>query len=111
MKVGFIGLGQMGSAMARNVIKAGHDVTVYNRTLERAEAIKSAGAQVAGTPGEAAAEAEALITMLADDRALEDVMFGAGRVIEALPSGAVHISMSTIGVALSRRLLSAHRQH
>jgi len=111
MKVGFIGLGQMGSGIARNLIKAGHAVTVYNRTRARAESLQSAGAHVAGSPGEAASSAEALITMLADDRAVEDVLFGAGRAIAALPAGAVHISMSTISVALSRRLVDAHREH
>jgi 3-hydroxyisobutyrate dehydrogenase-like beta-hydroxyacid dehydrogenase len=108
MKVGFIGLGQMGSGMARNLIKAGHTLAVYNRTRGRAEELQMLGAKVAGTPGEAAADAEALITMVADDRALEDVIFAPGDVIQSLPAGAVHISMSTISVALSRRLAAAH---
>ena len=114
MKVGFIGLGSMGSGMARNLIKAGHTLVVYNRTRSRAEELRPLGAQVAATPGEAAAGAEAVITMLADDRALEDAVFGPGNVLESLPEDAVHISMSTISVALSRRLAAAHqekRQH
>jgi 3-hydroxyisobutyrate dehydrogenase-like beta-hydroxyacid dehydrogenase len=110
MKVGFVGLGNMGSAMARNLIKAGHTVTVYNQTRSRAEALQSLSATVARTPGEAAFGAEALITMVADDRAVEDVIFGQGSVIGSLPAGAVHISMSTMGVALSRRLVAAHRE-
>src|SRR5258705_10240531 len=100
MKVGFIGLGNMGSAMARNLIKAGHDVTVYNRTRSRAEAFASLGARVAATPPEVASDANALITMLADDAAVEDVIFAPGNSIEALAAGAVHISMSTISVGL-----------
>jgi 3-hydroxyisobutyrate dehydrogenase-like beta-hydroxyacid dehydrogenase len=114
MKAGFIGLGSMGSGMARNLIKAGHSLTVYNRTRSRAEELQPLGAQVAALPGEAAAGAEVVITMLADDRALEDVVFGQGNVLESLPAGAVHVSMSTISVALSRRLAAAHqekRQH
>src|ERR1700742_1693112 len=104
MKVGFIGLGNMGSAIARNLIKAGHSLTVYNRTRSRAEAFESLGAGVAETPGAAAAGAEVLVTTLADDRAVEEIIFEPGGAIEALTAGAVHISMSTISVGLSRRL-------
>ncbi|MEK6303338.1 MAG: NAD(P)-dependent oxidoreductase [Acidobacteriota bacterium] len=110
MKVGFIGLGNMGSAIARNLIKSGHNLTVYNRTRRRAEVFASLGARIAETPAEAAADAEALITMLADDAALEGVILSPGNAIEALPAGAVHISMSTISVALSRRLAESHRE-
>jgi 3-hydroxyisobutyrate dehydrogenase-like beta-hydroxyacid dehydrogenase len=110
MKVGFVGLGNMGSAIARNLIKAGHHLTVYNRTRSRAEAFTSAGARIAETPSEAAADAEVLITMLADDVAVQDVIFSPGNVIGTLPAGAVHISMSTISVGLSRRLADSHRE-
>ena len=110
MKVGFIGLGNMGSGVARNLIKAGHDLTVYNRTQSRAEPFASLGARIAETPSEAAANAEVLITMLADDAAVEAVIFAPGSAIEVLPANAVHISMSTISVALSRRLAEAHRK-
>ena len=68
MKVAFIGLGNMGSHMARHLMRAGHDVTVWNRTLSKAEELRAQGAKVAKSPGEAAKEAEAVITMLADDR-------------------------------------------
>lgn len=110
MKVGFVGLGNMGSVMARNLVKAGHTLTVYNQTRSRTEELHSLGATVARTPGEAASGAEALITMVADDRAVEDVIFGQGNVIGSLPAGSVHISMSTMGVALSHRLVAAHRE-
>jgi 3-hydroxyisobutyrate dehydrogenase-like beta-hydroxyacid dehydrogenase len=109
MKIGFIGLGSMGSAMAQNLIKAGHSLTVYNRTRSRAKEFESS-ATIAETPAAAATGVEALITMLADDHALEDVIFASGNVIDALPADAVHISMSTISVALSRRLTEAHRE-
>ena len=108
MKIGFIGLGNMGAGMARNLIKAGHDLIVYNRTRSRAEELQRLGAKVADTPAAAAARTEALITMLADDRAVQDVIFEPGRAIDSLTAGAVHISMSTISVALSRRLQMAH---
>ena len=110
MRVGFIGLGNMGSAIASNLIKAGHNLTVYNRTRSRAEPFVSLGARIAETPREAAADAEVLITMLADDAAVEGVISAPGDAIEALPAGAVHISMSTISVALSRRLAEAHQR-
>src|SRR2546428_124035 len=108
MRVGFIGLGKMGSAMARNLIKARHSLVLHNRTRSRAEELQPLGAEVAGTPGEAASGVEALITMLADDRAVEDAMLGPGQALQSLPAGAVHIGMSTISVALSRRLAAAH---
>jgi 3-hydroxyisobutyrate dehydrogenase-like beta-hydroxyacid dehydrogenase len=118
MKIAFIGLGNMGSAMAQNLIKAGHSLHVYNRTRSRAEELKSLGATVADTPGEAAAGAEIAITMLADDHALEVVLFGPEKgsanpkdsLLGALPADAIHISMSTISVALSRRMAAAHAE-
>jgi 3-hydroxyisobutyrate dehydrogenase-like beta-hydroxyacid dehydrogenase len=110
MRIGFIGLGSMGSPIASNLIKAQQALTVYNRTQSRSAELQPMGAKIAGSPSEAASDAEALITMLADDRAVEEVVFTHGNAIEALPAGAVHISMSTISVALSRRLEAAHRE-
>src|SRR5881392_2776286 len=110
MKVGFIGLGMMGSGMARNLIKAGHVLVVFNRTRSRAQELAQLGATVAATPGEAAGSAEVLITMLADDHALEDAILGPGRALQSLPAGAIHVGMSTISVAMSRRLQAAHRE-
>ncbi|HKX31918.1 MAG TPA: NAD(P)-dependent oxidoreductase [Blastocatellia bacterium] len=110
MKVGFIGLGNMGLPIARNLINAGHSLTVYNRTRSRAEELRSLGAKIAETPGEAALEAEVLLTMLADDRALEEIFFAPGEAIQSLAAGAVHVSLSTISVSLSRRLADAHRE-
>ena len=111
MNIAFIGLGNMGSAMARNLIKAGHTLAVYNRTRNRAEEFKALGARVAATPAEAASGAEVAITMLADDHAVEAVVFGKGNLLKSLPANPVHISMSTISVALSRRLAAAHTEH
>ena len=108
MKVAFIGLGNMGSHMARHLLRAGHDVTVWNRTLSKAEELRSQGAKVAKSPGEAAKEAEAVITMLADDHAVESAVLHPGGVMESLPQNAAHISMSTISVALSRKLAEEH---
>ena len=109
MQIGFIGLGNMGQGMARNLLQAGHQVTVHNRTRSRGEALVAAGARLAETPGEAAL-GEAVITMVADDRALEAIAFGEGGIIARLPPQAIHVSMSTISVALSDRLTEAHRE-
>lgn len=110
MKVGFIGLGSMGSAMARNLLKAGHEVTVYNRTRVRAEEMAREGAKVAASPAETAS-GEVVITMLADDHALEDVLLGSGNLLAKLRAVQIHVSMSTISVELSRNLVEAHRRH
>lgn len=109
MKVGFIGLGQMGTGMAANLIKAGHEVTVYNRTPSKAQALAEQGAQAAAQPADAC-RGDAVITMLADDTVLETFAFGDKGVVASLSKGAIHISMSTISVALSERLSKAHAE-
>ncbi len=107
MDVGFIGLGHMGTPMARNLLKAGHRLTVYNRPRSKAEALAREGAQVADRVADAC-KGDALITMLADDAAVESVVFGDGGALSALRRDAIHISMSTISSALSDRLAEAH---
>jgi len=107
MKVGFIGLGRMGAGMAANLLKAGHEVTVYNRTPGKRQALVEQGAHAAARVAEAC-RGDAVITMLADDDALESVVFGDKGVIGSLGQGAIHLCMSTISVALSARLAAAH---
>src|SRR5256886_5820580 len=109
MKTTFIGLGNMGLPMARNLLQAGHALVVYNRTPARAQMLKQLGATVADGPAAAARGAEVLITMLGDDDAVEAMVLGDGGALAALPRGAIHISMSTISPALSRRLSERHR--
>jgi 3-hydroxyisobutyrate dehydrogenase-like beta-hydroxyacid dehydrogenase len=109
LDVGFIGLGNMGAAMTRNLVKAGHRATVYNRTHAKAEALAAEGARVAERTADAC-RSEILITMLADDAAVEAVLFGDGGVLRSLAAGAIHVSMSTISVALSERLEQMHRR-
>jgi 3-hydroxyisobutyrate dehydrogenase-like beta-hydroxyacid dehydrogenase len=108
MKIGFIGLGRMGSGMARNLLRAGHEVTVYNRTREKAEALSKDGARAADSPANACRDSEAVFTMLADDAAVEHVVFGENGVASALAKNAVHISSGTISTALARRLGAEH---
>jgi 3-hydroxyisobutyrate dehydrogenase-like beta-hydroxyacid dehydrogenase len=107
MDIAFLGLGRMGSGMAANLLKAGHNLTVWNRTRSRADELQSRGARVAATPAEAA-RAGIVITMLADDHAVESAVFSDSGILRALPPGGIHISMSTISVALSTRLAEAH---
>ena len=95
-RLAFLGLGAMGAPMATRLIDAGHDVTVWNRTRQRAEAVDGA-ARVADSPADAAAGAEAAITMLATPDVVRDVLLGPDGVAAALPPGAIVIDMSTIG--------------
>src|SRR5207248_2954092 len=107
MKVGFIGLGQMGAGMAANLLKAGHEVTVYNRTRAKAAALVREGAEEAATIA-GACRGDAVFTMLANDNVVEAVVSGENGIIESLPAGAIHISSSTISVGLAERLAAAH---
>jgi 3-hydroxyisobutyrate dehydrogenase-like beta-hydroxyacid dehydrogenase len=109
MDLGLIGLGMMGGAMARNLLRAGHRLTIYNRTRSRAEELQSAGALIAETPAETCRGA-AVITCLADDGAVESIVFGEDGVAGALAAGGVHISMSTLSLACVTRLAHAHRE-
>ncbi len=109
MNVGFIGLGRMGAGMAANLVKAGHEVTVYNRTADKTKPLVEQGAKAAARAVDAC-RGDGVITMLADDGALESVAFGGEGVIGSLGRGAIHICMSTISVALSARLADAHAE-
>jgi 3-hydroxyisobutyrate dehydrogenase-like beta-hydroxyacid dehydrogenase len=107
MEVGLIGLGSMGSGIAKSLLRAGHRLTVFNRTRTRAEALRSDGANVAGSIADAC-RGEAVLTMLADDAAVEAQVLGPGGILASLPRGGVHVSLSTISVALSDRLAVEH---
>ena len=107
MKIGFIGLGRMGSAMAANLLKAGNDVTVFNRSPGKLRPLIELGAHAAASIADAC-RGELTVTMLADDTAVADAAFSTGGIINVLPKGAIHLSMSTISVALSKRLTEAH---
>lgn len=108
MDVGFIGLGSMGRGMARNLLKAGHRLSVYNRSRGPADELTREGALKAATP--AAVGGDIVVTMLADDTALESVVLGSAGLVTGMRRGAVHLSMSTVSVALSDRLEEAHRR-
>jgi 3-hydroxyisobutyrate dehydrogenase-like beta-hydroxyacid dehydrogenase len=108
MKLAFIGLGSMGHAMAGLLLSAGHELAVFNRTRERAESLAARGARIASTPADAARDVEVVVTMLSDDAAVESVTFGTEGLLATLAHGAVHVSSSTISVALADRLAEAH---
>ena len=111
MNTGFVGLGKMGSGMAHNLLKAGNQVYVYNRSREKAEAFaKQNGGTVAASPAEAARKAEIVFSMLADDNALASVLFGDDGILAGLREGAVHVSSSTISTAFARKMAEEHAQ-
>jgi 3-hydroxyisobutyrate dehydrogenase-like beta-hydroxyacid dehydrogenase len=110
MKLGFVGLGSMGFAMAESLLSQGHQLFVYNRTHEKAQPLHEAGARICATPGETARDAEIVISMLADDSAVEAVTLGPTGILAELPPSSVHVSCSTISVALSERLAGQHAE-
>jgi 3-hydroxyisobutyrate dehydrogenase-like beta-hydroxyacid dehydrogenase len=109
LQIGFIGLGNMGAAMAANLVKAGHDVTVYNRSRAKVDPLVAEGARPADSVADAC-RGDVVITMLANDDAVEAVTFGDGGILASLGRGATHVSSSTISVPLSERMTAAHAQ-
>ena len=108
MKVAFIGLGRMGSAMARRLLDAKHEVAVYNRTSGKTQALASAGARAVTSTKDAAAFGDAVFTMLADDAALRDVVNQAGGLLASLPKGGIHICAGTHSVAVIQEMKALH---
>lgn len=110
MQIGFVGLGQMGGAMAGNLVRAEHALTVWNRSPQKSAPLVAAGARLAASPRLAAQGKAAVVTMLADDEALEAVVAGDDGLLAGLAPGALHISMSTIAVATADRLAARHAE-
>ena len=109
MEAGLIGLGQMGTGIAKSLLRAGHRLKVYNRTVQRAQALVGDGAVVVSSVADACRE-DVVMTMLSDDAAVDAVTFGQGGIAASLKRSAVHVSLSTISVALSERLATEHAQ-
>jgi 3-hydroxyisobutyrate dehydrogenase-like beta-hydroxyacid dehydrogenase len=109
MNVGFIGLGHMGTGMAANLLKAGHKVTVYNRSPIKHRELFDRGAHLADQVADAC-RGDAVITMLSDDHALESVVHGEKGLVSSLSKEAIHICMATISVSLSERLAALHAE-
>jgi len=108
MRVAVLGLGKMGVPIAERLLNAGHELTVWNRTPGRAESLAKRGARVAGSAAEAVGGAEVIFSVVFDDKALEEVLFGGG-ALKAMTPGAIHVNLSTLGVACSERMTIAHR--
>lgn len=113
MNIAWLGLGNMGMPMAEHLYAAGFPLVVYNRTAEKAHlfAAEKKEVQVAETPAAAALGADVIITMLADDQALEGVINGENGILKTAAKGAIHLSMSTVSVALIERLTAVHQNH
>src|SRR5262245_36720216 len=110
MKVGFVGLGRMGQAMATRMLQAGHELAVFNRTPEKAKPLADAGAKIVKSIAEAASFGEVVFTMLTDDAAVESVARQKGGLLEAMPKGAIHVCSGTHGVGIIRTLTEEHRK-
>ncbi|MDQ3911218.1 MAG: 2-hydroxy-3-oxopropionate reductase [Actinomycetota bacterium] len=109
-KVGFVGLGIMGKPMARNLIAAGHELVVYNRSQEKAEELAEQGAEVAGSPKEIAEQSRVIITMLPDSPEVEEVLAGETGVFEGIREGSLVVDMSTISPVVTRQLAEQARK-
>jgi 3-hydroxyisobutyrate dehydrogenase-like beta-hydroxyacid dehydrogenase len=108
--IGFIGLGNMGLPMATNLLAAGYSLRAYNRTLEKGRSLADQGAVLANIPAEAVTENAIVITMLANDQALEEVVLGENGILERLSPGSIHLSMSTVSPATAQHLAEQHQQ-
>lgn len=109
MRIGFVGLGRMGTGMAARLLGAGHALVVFNRHADKAQPLVAQGAALAHSVADASV-ADVVFTMLSDDRAAEEVVLGADGVLQHLRAGAIHVSCSTISVECSRVLAEAHAQ-
>ena len=109
-KVGFIGLGIMGKPMAKNLIEAGHELVVYNRTREKAEELEGSGAAVAASPKEVAERSDVVITMLPDSPQVEEVLAGEDGVFEGIREGALIVDMSTISPVVTEELAAKAKE-
>jgi hypothetical protein len=105
-RMGFVGLGNMGMAMAKNLIEAGYHLQVYNRTPSKAEELDADSNIICKTPAEAADGVKILITMLSEDNVLKETVTGEDGILKTFPAGAVHISMSTIAPDTSEDFIS-----
>jgi 3-hydroxyisobutyrate dehydrogenase-like beta-hydroxyacid dehydrogenase len=110
-KISYLGLGTMGSGMASNLLKAGYELTVWNRSPEKSEPFARKGARVASTPADAVRDVDLVVYMLSNDQAVEDVVFGADGILSGIKEGQIAIDMSTVLPATSLREQEAYTKH
>jgi 3-hydroxyisobutyrate dehydrogenase-like beta-hydroxyacid dehydrogenase len=108
MRVGFIGLGRMGKGMAHRILSGGHDLAVYDVMAQATVEFAKGGAHIASSVEDLCKDREVVITMLADDAAVNEVAFGRGGLCASLPEGAIHMASGTYGIATIRTLEAAH---
>ena len=108
--IGFLGLGNMGQAMANSLLKAGYALTVYNRTASKAQQLTAQGAHLAHQPSEAVTTGGVVVSIVANDQAVEEIVRSPG-FLEQLGSGGIHLSMSTVSPTTSRKLAELHAEH
>jgi len=111
MKIGFIGLGNLGTPIAENLLQKGHVLTVYNRTAAKAQPLLEKGATIAASVKELATKSDVVFSIVSDDTALNQLTLGSEGIAENLKAGGIHISMSTILPATATHLLEVHQQH
>jgi len=111
LKVGFIGLGRMGGFMAANIQDAGFDLTLYNRTESKMKPFLDKGATATASPSEAASQVDVIITCLADDSSVLDVLSGEEGILAGLKSGGVHIASETIAPASATKFAKLHEEN
>lgn len=111
LKVGFIGLGRMGGFMAANILNAGFDLTLYNRTESKMQPLLAKGAKGTSSPREAASQVDVMITCLADDQSVQDILTGKDGILAGLKRGGVHIATETIAPASATKFAALHREH
>jgi 3-hydroxyisobutyrate dehydrogenase-like beta-hydroxyacid dehydrogenase len=110
MKIGFLGLGAMGHAMARRLLDAGYEITVYNRTASKADDLVADGARFARTPADAATDAEIVFSMLFDDATTHAATFGEDGIATAMGRDTIHVCCSTLSLDQARRLRDGHAE-
>jgi 3-hydroxyisobutyrate dehydrogenase-like beta-hydroxyacid dehydrogenase len=109
-RIGFIGLGNMGLNMAKNLIAAGYHLQIYNRSIEKADDLEKTAITKCKTPAEAASNVQVVITMLSDDDVVKETVTGKGGIIQTLQKGGLHISMSTISPDVAKQLAALHQK-
>ncbi len=110
-KIGFVGLGIMGEMMAKRLLNNGYKLVVWNRTKEKISKLGASSVTPAESPADVAKNCEVIISMLADSKALEDIVSGENGILSAIKPGSIHIDMSTVSPATTKKLYDEYKNH